>query len=225
MSRRVLSRARACFTVMFLAAVLSTTSGWTPSSIMSGGSIALFSILAIASPAIPVALLVGLFGLYALLGGGSSTGKWGLAASAVSILVLFTLSMAPYFLYSGNSAPSNPDFIWSMLVLSSVFSTLQAVLLATGLVLLYAAARRRGVLGPWRPLFLAIGFTAVLAVAAPVVLPELGLPGGSTLAQASAIVSGLLWMVLGVSIWRHAPPAGNRNANTAPISSSSPNRS
>lgn len=231
MSRRALSRAGACFAVlgglilainasMFGAAVLSMTTGWTPSSIMSGRFLALFSVLAISSSAAPVAVLIGLLGLYALVGGGSPAGKWGLAASAFAMIILFTVSMFPYLIFSGNPGSSGPGYVWAMFALSSAFSALQAVLLATGLVLLHAAACRRGVLGPWRWLLPAIGFTAVLTVAAPIVLPELGLPGGSMLGQASAIVAGLMWMALGMAIWRHAPPAERSNASsTAPVSS------
>jgi hypothetical protein len=81
-----------------------------------------------------------------------------------------------------------------------------------GLVLLFVAAQRDQTLGAWRTLLLAIAIAAVLSSTAPFALAAAGLTGDMMLSEVSEFVMGLLWVALGVALWRHAPQ--NRNVGT-----------
>jgi hypothetical protein len=133
------------------------------------------------------------------------------------MLVLFALSASPYFpfipLIVAPSPSSGSNLVWAIIFFTRVFSVLQAVLLATGLIFLYAAILRSGVLGPWRSLLPVIGILTVGEIA----LWFVKVSNPSTLSEAVALVSGMLWVVLAVAIWRHAPPAGQSSTNTALI--------
>ena len=229
MSRTALARTGAVFAVLggllmslvatqLLFAIPYIVSEASLGSFANGGPIpVMFTVLSFAGLVAPLALLIGLIGLYALLDASSVAGS-GLAVAGVGTLLLFALPILPFgYLFGLSGNPPGIDTIKAMILFSSLVEGLQAFLLIIGLVLLYVATARAQVLGTWRPLLPTIGLLSVLASTAALVLPAIGLDGGSILLEASRFVSGLLWMVLGVAIWRHAPRAERRGARGGTI--------
>ena len=182
----------------------------------SSGPPLVFSILQIISlPAIPLGALVGLFGLLILLGA-SSMARWGVGLAAVATLLLIIEPFVPYFfLFGSRDAAPSYGAIGTMLFLSDVISILGSLVLAAGLVLLFVAARRDQKLGAWRVLLPAIAIAAVLSSTVPFALSAVGLMGSVVLSGVFAFVMGLLWVALGVALWRYAPE--NQNVGTAPL--------
>jgi ABC-type enterobactin transport system permease subunit len=122
----------------------------------------------------------------------------------------------PYFLFIGRpDAFSSSGAIGAMIFLSHALSVLSSLVLAAGLVLLFIAAQRDQTLGAWRTLLLAIAIAAVLSSTAPFALAAAGLTGDMMLSEVSEFVMGLLWVALGVALWRHAPQ--NQNLGTTPL--------
>ena len=175
-----------------------------------------FSILQIISLlAIPSGILVGLFGLLVLLGP-SSVARWGVRLAAVATLLLVIQLVIPYFLFIGSpDASSSSGAIGATIFLSHALSVLSSLVLAAGLVLRFVAAQRDQTLGAWRTLLLAIAIAAVQSSTAPFALAAAGLTGDMMLSEVSEFVMGLLWVALGVALWRHAPQ--NRNVGTTPL--------
>ena len=85
------------------------------------------------------------------------------------------------------------------------------------LVLLYLAARGGHRLGPWRRLLPAIGLAVILSSTAPFALSAAALPGVVPFSAALTFVIGVLWLALGVAVWRDAPPSENRNVGAKPL--------
>jgi hypothetical protein len=179
----------------------------------SSGPPLVFSILQIISlPGIPLGMLVGLFGLLVLLGVSAAV-RWGVGLAAVATLLLIIEVFVPFFFMIG-SHDASPGYgaIGAMIFLSHAVSVLSSLVLAAGFVLLFVAARRDQKLGAWRVLLPAIAIAAVLSSTAPFALSAVGLMGSVMLSGGLQFVVGLLWVALGVALWRHAPE--NQNVGT-----------
>lgn len=196
---------------------IALTAGlFAPTSRLTGsGPPLVFSILQIVSlPAIPLGALVGLIGLLVLLGA-SSVARWGVGLAVVATFLLVIQPLVPYlFFVEGHDASPSYSAIGTMLFVSDVISALGSLVLAAGLVLLFVAARRDQKLGAWRVLLPAIAAAAVLSSTAPFVLSAVGLMGSVVLSGVFEFVMGILWVALGVALWRHAPEI--RNVGTTP---------
>jgi hypothetical protein len=197
--------------------IAMTAGPFAPTRSLSSSSPPLvFSILQVISlPAIPLGILVGLFGLLVLLGA-SSVARWGVGLAAVATLLLIIEPFVPFFyLIGSHDASPNYGAIGAMLFLSDAVSVLSSLVLAAGLVLLFVAAQRDQKLGAWRPILLAIAAAAVLSSTALFALSAVGLTGSMVLSEISELVVGFLWVALGVALWRHAPE--NQNVGTTPL--------
>jgi hypothetical protein len=187
----------------------------TTSRSSGSGPPLMFSILQIVSlPAIPLGALVGLLGLLVLLGASSAV-RWGAGLAAGATFLLVIQPFVPYFFFVG-SHDASPSYgaIGTMLFLADAISLLGSLVLAAGLVLLFVADRRDRKLGAWRVLLPAIAIAAVLSSTVPFALSVVGLTGSVVLSGAFELVMGLLWVALGVALWRHAPE--NQNVRTTP---------
>jgi hypothetical protein len=82
-------------------------------------------------------------------------------------------------------------------------------------MLLFVAARRDQKLGAWRVLLPAIAIATVLSSTGPSALSAVGLMGSQVLSGVIQLVVGLLWVTLGVALWRYAPES--QNVGTTPL--------
>jgi hypothetical protein len=119
-----------------------------------------------------------------------------------------------FFMIGSHDASPGYGAIGAMIFLSHAVSVLSSLVLAAGFVLLFVAARRDQKLGAWRVLLPAIAIAAVLSSTAPFALSAVGLMGSVMLSGGLQFVVGLLWVALGVALWRHAPE--NQNVGTTP---------
>jgi hypothetical protein len=174
------------------------------------------SILQIISlPAIPLGMLVGLIGVL-LFVGTSPVARWGVALAAVATLLLIVEPFVTYvFWFGSNGASPGYGTITAMFFLTRAVSVLSSLVLAAGIVLLVVADRRDQKLGARRTLLLAIAIATVLSGATPFALGSVGLAGGATLGTVSELAVGLLWMALGMALWRYVPE--NWNVGTTPL--------
>jgi hypothetical protein len=226
-SRAVLVRAGACgaalgglvltlTATMYLVATLSAVYGWPPWSGQSDAYFLLYSGLSLAFWVTPATILLGILGLYTLFGHGTRAGLWGFILCAAATLVSVVGSALPYFFFPIEvSASYTADNASMFLFLQSISYVLQTVLLACGLVLLYLAARRRGALGRWLPILPILACAAVLSAVLPFAAAETGLELATLFSQSPSLVYGLLWTVLGVTLWRCAPNSRPREGRTA----------
>jgi len=176
------------------------------------------SILQISSlPVLPLGMLAGLSGLLVLLGT-SSVVLWGIGLAAVAtLLVIIELFIPIIFTIVSHDTPSGYGAFGAMILLSRAVPVLGSLVLATGLVLFFVAARRGQGIGAWRALLLAIAIATVLSSTVPLALSAVGLTGSMVLSGVFQSVAGLLWVALGVALWRHAPE--NQNVGTTPLTS------
>lgn len=175
------------------------------------------SILQIFSlPVIPLGMLAGLSGLLVLLGTSSAV-RWGigLAAAVATLLVVIELFIPIIFTIVSHDTSSGYGAFGAMILLSRAIPVLGSLVLATGLVLFFVAARRDQGIGAWRALLLAIAIATVLSSTVPLALSAVGLTGSMVLSGVFQSVAGLLWVALGMALWRHAPE--NRNVGTTPL--------
>jgi hypothetical protein len=181
----------------------------------SGPPLVLSFLQIISLSVIPLGMLVGVFGLLVLLGA-SSVVRWGVGLAAVATLLLIIELFVPIFfaIVSRGSSPSY-DAIGTVIFLSHAISFLSSLVLAAGLMLLFVAARRDQKLGAWRVLLPAIAIATVLSSTGPSALSAVGLMGSQVLSGAVQLVVGLLWVTLGVALWRYAPES--QNVGTTPL--------
>ena len=195
---------------------LALTAGlFAPASpLSSSGPPLVFSILQIISlPVIQLGMMVGLFGLLILLGV-SSIVRWGVGLAAVATLLLIIELFVPFvFMIASHNASPSYDAIGALIFLSHAIPVLSSLVLAAGLMLLFVAARRDQKLGAWRVLLPAIA--AVLSSTVPLALSAVGLMGSAVFSGVFQFVVGLLWVALGVALWRHAPE--NQKVGTTPL--------
>jgi hypothetical protein len=182
----------------------------------SSGQPLVFSLLQVISlPVIPLGMLVGLFGLLVVLGV-SSIVRWGVGLAALATLLLIIELFVPIFFMIG-SHDASPGYgaIGALIFLSRAVPVLSSLVLAAGLMLLFVVARRDQKLGTSRVLLPAIAIAAVLSSTVPLALSAVGLMGSVVLSGVFQVVVGLLWVALGVALWRHAPE--NQGVGTTPL--------
>lgn len=164
---------------------------------------------------IPSSVMVGLIGLYALLGA-SPASKWGFGLATAATLLILVRFQIPSYVSFEDPSPGN-DAMGTVLIVLGTLSVLTSAVFATSLVLLYLAARRSHRLGPWRRLLPTIGLAVILSSASPFALSAAGLPGVVPLFTALTFVIGALWLALGFAVWREAPSPENHNVGAKPM--------
>lgn len=188
----------------------------TPGPFPGQGQLVALSTLAIIPLLlVPSAIVVGLRGLVSLLGT-SSVAMWGARFVAVATLSLVVRPLIPYVLFLDDPSPGIA-VVEAALRVSVALSVLTSAAFAAGLLLLYVAARRYRRLGSWRPILPAIGLTVILSSTAPHALAAVGLTGNVPLSAAFEFVVGVLWVALGVAVWRESPSSDNHDTGATPL--------